>query len=455
VDLLLIASLTLLNGLFAMSEMALAASRRVRLLALQDMGDERAAAALRLMDRPTQFLSSIQIGITSIGVLNGIVGEAAFSHGLAKLLHGWGVSPLWAQGLATALVVSLITCTTIVFGELVPKRIAQLYPETVARWVSPAMEKLAWLTRPLVALLSAMTAATLKLLRVNTRVESVVTEEEIRASLSEGVDAGVIEHQEHQMVRNVFHLDDRPLSSLMVPRTDIVWLGHDESVSKALAQLRSRPSHSWYPVCRGGLDDVVGLVSLADLLQQDDDTLSLEQLAQPAAFIPETLSGLDLLEQFRRPIAQRQGPGMARLVLVVDEYGVVQGLMTPRDLLEAITGEWVGLATDDHAWATRQPDGSWLLDGAMPIVEFKNRLGIEQDLPDEDKDRYNTVAGLFMLLLGRLPEQGERVACQGWMLEVTALEGRRIERLRATSAQGVDADQPQVTATQGQPGPKG
>ena len=446
-DLLLIALLTLLNGLFAMSEMALAASRRVRLLALQDMGDARAAAALRLMDRPTQFLSSIQIGITSIGVLNGIVGEAAFSQGLAALLQGWGVPVQWTQGLATALVVSIITCTTIVFGELVPKRIAQLYPETVARWVSPAMETLAWLTRPLVALLSLMTAATLRLLRVNTRVDSAVTEEEIRASLSEGVDAGVIEQQEHQMVRNVFHLDDRPLSSLMVPRTDIVWLAHDESVSQALSQLRARPSHSWYPVCRGGLDDVVGLVSLADLLQQDDDTLALEQLAQPAAFIPETLSGLDLLEQFRRPIAQRQGPTMARLVLVVDEYGVVQGLMTPRDLLEAITGEWVGLATDDHAWATRQPDGSWLLDGAMPIVEFKNRLGIEQDLPDEDKDRYNTVAGLFMLLLGRLPELGERVTCQGWVLEVTALEGRRIDRLRAVSAQGADANQQQMSAT--------
>ena len=452
-DLLLIALLTLLNGLFAMSEMALAASRRVRLLALQDMGDARAAAALRLMDRPTQFLSSIQIGITSIGVLNGIVGEAAFSHGLAQVLQTWGVPHQWSQGLSTALVVGIITCTTIVFGELVPKRIAQLYPETVARWVSPTMEKLAWITRPLVALLSLMTATTLRLLRVNTRVESAVTEEEIRASLSEGVDAGVIEQQEHQMVRNVFHLDDRPLSSLMVPRTDIVWLTHDETVSQALSQLRTRPSHSWYPVCRGGLDDVVGLVSLADLLQQDDDTLALEQLAQPAAFIPETLSGLDLLEQFRRPSAQRQSPGMARLVLVVDEYGVVQGLMTPRDLLEAITGEWVGPSADDQAWATRQADGSWLLDGAMPIVEFKHRLGIEDDLPDEDKDRYNTVAGLFMSLLGRLPELGERVVCEGWALEVTALEGRRIDRLRAVSAQGADADQKQVSATQGQPKP--
>ncbi len=441
-DFLLIVLLTLINGLFALSEMALSASRRVRLMALQEAGDPGASAALRLMDQPTQFLSTIQIGITSIGILNGIVGEAAFSDDLAALLMSWQVSAGLAEVLATALVVSLITITTIVFGELVPKRIAQLYPETVARWISPAMVRLSWMTRPLVALLSLMTSAILRLLRVDTTSAQSVTEEEIRASLSEGVDAGLIEQQEHQMVRNVFHLDDRHVSSLMVPRTDVVWLGHELTVTQALRQLRQQPAHSWYPVCRGGLDDVVGLISLADLLQQEDDSLSLEQLAVPAVFIPETLSGLDLLEQFRRPEpTAQQRPIRARLVLVVDEYGVVQGLMTPRDLLEAITGEWVGAAAQDEAWAHRRADGSWSLDGAMPIVEFKTRLHIEQVLPDEEKDRYNTVAGLFLSLLGRLPELGERVECAGWSLEVTALEGRRIDRLRALSTQGADTEE--------------
>ena len=445
-DFLLIILLTLLNGLFALSEMALAASRRVRLLALRDMGDPGAAAALRLMDQPTRFLSSIQIGITSIGVLNGIVGEAAFSVGLAQALMAWGLSSNVASILATALVVGIITCITIVFGELVPKRIAQLHPETVARWIAPAMEKLAWLTRPLVALLTALTSLTLRLLQVNTRAEHAVTEEEIRASLMQGVDAGVIEQQEHQMVRNVFHLDDRPLSSLMVPRTDIVWLQSDETVSQALSQLRARPSHSWYPVCRGSLDEVLGLVSLADLLQQEDDTLALEQLAQPVAFIPETLSGLDLLEQFRRPEGRRQGQTMTRLVLVVDEYGVVQGLMTPRDLLEAITGEWSAQAAHEQAWASRDAAGVWTLDGAMPIVEFKNQLHIEQTLPEEDKDRYNTVAGLFLSLSGRMPVVGEEVECAGWRLRVVALEGRRIDRLCASSTHGADTDQGQMPA---------
>ena len=445
-DFLLIILLTLLNGLFALSEMALAASRRVRLLALRDMGDPGAAAALRLMDQPTRFLSSIQIGITSIGVLNGIVGEAAFSVGLAQALMAWGLSSNVASILATALVVGIITCITIVFGELVPKRIAQLHPETVARWIAPAMEKLAWLTRPLVALLTALTSLTLRLLQVNTRAEHAVTEEEIRASLMQGVDAGVIEQQEHQMVRNVFHLDDRPLSSLMVPRTDIVWLQSDETVSQALSQLRARPSHSWYPVCRGSLDEVLGLVSLADLLQQEDDTLALEQLAQPVAFIPETLSGLDLLEQFRRPEGRRQGQTMTRLVLVVDEYGVVQGLMTPRDLLEAITGEWSAQAAHEQAWASRDAAGVWTLDGAMPIVEFKNQLHIEQTLPEEDKDRYNTVAGLFLSLSGRMPVVGEEVECAGWRLRVVALDGRRIDRLCASSTHGADTDQGQMPA---------
>jgi putative hemolysin len=446
VDVLLIALLIVLNGLFAMSEMALSASRRVRLLAQAEAGDQRAAAALRLMDRPTQFLSSIQIGITSIGVLNGIVGEAAFSQSLSQVLAAWGLRSDWADWVATALVVGLITCVTIVFGELVPKRIAQLHPEPVARWVAPAMEVLSWVARPLVALLSLLTSAILRLLRVDARNSASVTEEEIQASLSEGVDAGVIEQQEHQMVRNVFHLDDR--------RTDIIWLPHDQSVSQALAELRQRASHSWYPVCRGGLDDVIGLVSLADLLQQEDDSLDLEQLAQPAVFVPETLSGLDLLEQFRRPGAGLGRAKMARLVLVVDEYGVVQGLMKPLDLLEAITGEWLAGAHDQNAWATRQPDGSWWLDGAMPIVEFKARLQIDQALPEEGKDRYNTVAGLFLTILGRLPELGEEVKCAGWTLEVLALDGRRIDRLRARSAQGTDADQGQMGAAHRKPEPQ-
>ncbi|MFY8054351.1 MAG: hemolysin family protein, partial [Limnohabitans sp.] len=317
-DVLLIVFLTLLNGVFAMSEMALASSRKARLAALAEAGDRGAQAALRLMDQPTQFLSTVQIGITSIGVLNGIVGEAAFSEGLSVWLVTQGVAERFSDGLATALVVTLITFVTIVLGELVPKRIGQLFPETVARVAAPPMLALATLAKPFVHFLSASTSAILKLMRVDVHGARTVTEEEISAQLVEGVDAGVIEAHEHQMVQNVFNLDERSLTSIMVPRSDIQWLEASTPVPQALAQVGAEGAHSWYPVCRDGLDDVVGAVSVSQLLRLPPNSeLTVDALAQPVAFVPETLSGLDLLEQFRKPVERATAHG--RLVLVVDE----------------------------------------------------------------------------------------------------------------------------------------
>jgi putative hemolysin len=431
-DILFIVVLILLNGLFAMSEMALSSSRKVRLLALQEAGEHGADMALQLMERPTQFLSTVQIGITSIGVLNGIVGEAAFSDVVSRWLMSVGMSATASTVAATASVVTLITLLTIIFGELVPKRIAQLYPETIARHTASFMSMLGVVARPFIALLSASTAGVLRLLRMDTRRQDSVTEEEISASLSEGVHAGLIEHQEHQMVKNVFHLDDRPLTSLMVPRSDIDWLSARATVSEALAQVRQGAMHSWYPVCRGGLDDVVGLVSLAELTQQTAGEQLLETLMVPAAFAPETLSGLDLLEQFRRPArrSHRSAPS-GRMVMVVDEYGVVQGLMTPRDLLEAITGEWLDHASVQDSWATPRGDGSWLLDGAMPVVELKTRLCVNEPWPGEDRGLYNTLAGLIMSVSGEVPGTGARVQVLGWEFEVVDLDGRRIDKVLA------------------------
>ena len=429
-DVLLIVFLTLLNGVFAMSEMALASSRKARLAALAEAGDRGAQAALRLMDQPTQFLSTVQIGITSIGVLNGIVGEAAFSEGLSVWLMTQGVAERFSDGLATALVVTLITFVTIVLGELVPKRIGQLFPETVARVAAPMMLTLATLAKPFVHFLSASTSAILKLMRVDVHGARTVTEEEISAQLVEGVDAGVIEAHEHQMVQNVFNLDERSLTSIMVPRSDIQWLEASTPVPQALAQVGAEGAHSWYPVCRDGLDDVVGAVSGSQLLRLPPNSeLTVDALAQPVAFVPETLSGLDLLEQFRKPVERATAHG--RLVLVVDEYGVVQGLMTPRDLLEAITGELLQATVTDEPWAMQRDDGSWLIDGLMPVSEFKARLQI-RELPDEGRDIYNTVAGLVMAISGDLPRVGDRVECGEWQLEVVDLDGRRIDKLLVT-----------------------
>ncbi len=425
-DFLLIVFLTLLNGVFAMSELALAASRKVRLNAMAEEGDKGAQAALTLLGNPNQFLSTVQVGITSIGMLNGIVGEAAFSEGVAAWLHGFGVADRAAAISATAIVVTLITFTTIIFGELVPKRIGQLHPEAVSRWVARPMLWLATAAKPFVKLLSGTTASVLKLLRIDTTGLRPVTEEEISASLEEGVDAGVIEQHEHQMVQNVFQLDDRPLTSLMVPRTDVEWLDADNSVAQSLQLAGTggeKGAHSWYPVCRGSLDDVVGVISIGRLLQLGVDTPgTIEAHAMPASFVPETLSGMELLEQFRAKAG--------RFVFVVDEYGVVQGLLTPRDLLEAITGELQPGAQID-AWATERDDGSWLLDGLMPVSELKVRLGIDE-LPEEERGRYNTVAGLLMSVSGHLPAVAERIDCAGWCFEVVDLDGKRIDKVLAS-----------------------
>jgi putative hemolysin len=422
-EILLIALLTVLNGVFAMSEMALASSRKARLAAMAEAGDTGAAAALRLMDQPTRFLSTIQVGITSIGVLNGIIGEAAFSAGLAQWLQALGAGPRLSSYAATGIVVTLITYVTIIFGELVPKRIGQQYPEAVSRLLAQPMSWLARAAGPFVKLLSASTQAVLKVLPIDMSLARGMTEEEIAHSLEEGVDAGVIEQHERQMVQNVFHLDDRPLTSMMVPRSDIEWLDSNSSIAECLRQVGRGGAHSWYPVCRGSLDDVVGVVSVAQLLalESHESAATLESLAAPALFVPETLTGMELLEQFR----QRSG----RMVFVVDEYGVVQGLMTPHDLLEAITGELQPVAQHD-AWATQREDGSWLLDGLMPVAELKARLEI-RDLPEEDRGRYNTLAGLLMSVSGRLPAAGERIDCGDWMFEVVDLDGKRIDKVLA------------------------
>ena len=423
-DLALLFALILLNGVFAMSEMSLAASRKARLQVMAEAGDAGARAAMALHDSPTQFLSTVQIGITSIGVLNGIVGEAAFSGPVSAWLESHvGVPANIADILGTGLVVVLLTFVTIIFGELVPKRVGQMYPETVARLVAQPMGWLSVGASPFVKLLAGTTQAILKLLGVRDTGNRGVTEEEIAASLEEGVDAGVIEAHEHQMVRNVFRLDDRQIGSMMIPRGDIAWLDVAASRDEILSVLTEH-GHSRYPVCRGSLDEVMGVVTAHQLLMQlagSREFVLLESM-QPAVFVPETLSGMELLEHFRGSPVQ--------MVFVVDEYGVVQGVITLRDVLEAITGEFTPHQAED-AWAVQRADGSWLVDGLIPVPELKDRLGLKL-LPDEDRGRYNTLAGMVMLLLGRLPQTADAVEWEGWRFEVVDLDGKRVDKVLAS-----------------------
>ena len=421
-DVALLAFLILLNGVFAMSEMALTASRKARLQVMVEGEEPGARAAMDLHEHPTKWLSTVQIGITSIGVLNGIVGESAFSEPLAAWLQQvLQLKPKAAALSATALVVASITFLTIIFGELVPKRLGQMYPEIVARLVAQPMNWLSTAARPFVWMLGATTDAVLHLLGIRGGPSRSVTEEEIAASLEEGVDAGVIEAQEHQMVRNVFRLDDRQIGSMMIPRAEIVWLDAGAPIEQMLERMM-HSGRSRYPVCRGSLDEVIGVVAAHTLLPPLAQGLKpdLNEHLKPPVFVPETLSGMELLEHFRQTSAD--------MVFVVDEYGAVQGVITERDLLEAITGEFVGVDPGEEAWATQRADGSWLMDGLIPIPELKDRLDLKE-VPEEDRGRYNTLAGMVMLLLGRLPGTGDSVDWEGWRFEVVDLDGKRVDKL--------------------------
>jgi len=420
-DVALLFFLIVLNAAFAMSEMALTASRKSRLQVMLEAGERGAEAAIDLHDHPTKFLSTVQVGITSISVLNGIVGDAAFSEPLGEWLHAtFNLSLHPAHITATALVVLIITVLTIIFGELVPKRIGQMFPETTASILAPPMQFLSAAARPLVVLLSKTTEAILRLLGIHGNASRAVTEEEIAASLEEGLDAGVIEAHEHQMVRNVFRLDDRQIGSMMIPRAEILWLDANAPIADVLKAVVEDP-HARYPVCRGGLDDVIGVVTAQGLLKPlaEGRTPVLTEELQPPVFVPETLSGMELLDHFRSHVAQ--------LVFVVDEYGAVQGVITLRDVLEAITGEFSPESGDD-AWAVRREDGSWLMDGLIPVPEIKDRLEIK-DLPEEDRGRYNTLAGMIMLLLGRLPRTTDAVEWGDWRFEVVDLDGKRVDKV--------------------------
>ena len=421
-DVAILLALILLNGAFAMSEIALVAARKGRLQPLADERDAGALAALRLHEKPTQFLSTIQIGITSIGILNGIVGEEALAPLLLRWLHARGMEGRFVEYAATAVVVVLITYVSIVLGELVPKRLGQLDPEAVARRVARPMELLARLARPFVALLAGSTRLVLRALGIRDAHARPVTEEEIHALLVEGSRSGAIEEEEHDMVRNVFRLDDRQIGSLMVPRGDVVSLDVSLPWEENVRRIE-QSRHTRYPVVRGGLRDVVGVISARGLLVRAlrGQPPQWETDARAPVFVPESLTGMELLQNFRASGAQ--------LAFVVDEYGEVLGIVTLRDVLEAITGEFRSGRAEDQ-WAVMRDDGSWLLEGLMPIPELKDRLGLKS-LPEEE--RYHTVSGFLMMLLGRLPQTGDKADWDGWRFEIVDMDGKRIDKVLASS----------------------
>jgi putative hemolysin len=414
--------LILLNGFFAMSEIALVSARRTRLQPMVERGDTSARIAVELGAEPTRFLSTVQIGITSVAMLSGIVGEATLAPPLASRFEAWGAKPETAALLALVAVVVTVTYFSIVVGELVPKRIGQINAERVARFVARPIQVLAIVTRPFVWLLTGSTKFILRVLGVHDTHRTPVTEEEIEAVLQEGSTAGVIEEAERRMVENLFRLDDRSIATLMTPRADIAALDHDAEAAEVMRVMETHP-HSRYPVIEGDRQDVVGVVSARALLLAllRGEPLDIDAHARAPIFVPETISGRDMLERFRE--------GKTNMAFVVDEYGSLLGLVTLHDVLEGITGQFRG--HPDDQWAVQREDGSWLLDGQIPMTELAEHLALEWPTPDDEGD-FETISGLIHWQLGRIPRTTDSLRWQGWRFEVIDMDGNRIDKVLAS-----------------------
>ncbi|CAM3795328.1 Magnesium and cobalt efflux protein CorC [Vibrio aerogenes CECT 7868] len=424
-EIIILMALILLNGILAMSEIALVTAKKNRLQKQAEEGDKAAAHAIRLGEEPTQFLSTVQIGITAIGLLNGIFGESALAGPLATLLQHSGFGVQASTGVATTIVVIGITYITIVIGELVPKRLAQTHAEKIARMMAFPVSILATSARPFVFLLARSTDFILFLCGERAQKRTELTEEDIEAVLDEGSQTGLIDPHEHEMVRNALRLDERKVTSLMTPRSETIFLDASHPVSTNLQTLLNS-EHAWFPVCKGGFEHIQGITSSKHLLRQQlKGELNHNRIADallPAVYIPENWNGTQLLEHFRDT-----GDPM---VFIVDEYGDLQGIVTALDLLEALTGEFKNRHPED-SWSVQNEDGSWMLDGLIPIVVVQDILKIKS-LPgeDEEKGAYHTLGGMLMWLFNNLPEAGDQIHWQGWQFEVMTLDGNRIDKVR-------------------------
>ncbi len=425
-EIILLFSLIVINGVLAMSEVALLTSKRAKLSAMAARGKKSAEVAIRISEDPTQFLSTIQIGITSIGLLSGIVGESIFAKPLAIWLQSVGVPDGVADVSATVFVVLIVTFIAITVGELVPKRIGQSNPEQIATVIATPMLILSKVTKPFVVILTVTTNTLLRLFGIGKHKEATVTEDEIEAILDEGSVAGLIEDQERELVKNVFRLDDRKLGSLMVPRSEIVFVDINDPEAESFNQI-AQSVRSRIPVCDGGLDSIIGVLTAKTALSTvaRGEKLSLQENLDPPLYVPETLTGMDLLEQFKQ--------SKTHIAFVVDEYGGLEGLVTIQDIFDTLIGEIV-TEGEEATDPVQRDDGSWLFEGDTSIPEIKDCLTIDE-LPEQDKGRYHTVSGLILLLLGKMPVAGDSVVLADWKLEVVDMDGRRIDKILATRIQ--------------------
>ena len=423
--------LTLLNGLFAMSETALVSSRKAQLRQRAEAGDGGARAALALADSPTRFLSTVQIGISLIGVLAGAFGGAALAGPLAEALRG--VPPLapYAGPIAFGAVVVAITYLSLIVGELVPKRLALNGPETVVSRVAGPMRLLSAITAPAVWFLSASTEGVLRLLGVRQADAAPVSEQEVEILMEEGARAGVFEEAERDLVARALRLDDRPVRELMTPRPNVVWLDADDPPAEVL-RLARESRHSYFPVARGDLDDLLGVASVKDAWERGADEQPAELLGtlRPPALVSEGVPATRALEAFKRS-------GLP-LALVIDERGHIEGLVTLTDVLEALVGEVPDEDEPAEEAIVRRQDGAWLVDGLLAADELKKRLG-PSGLPREEEADYQTVGGMVMDVLGSVPAAGDRFEWDGYTFEVLDMDGLRVDKVLITPPREADA----------------
>lgn len=415
-EILIILILILLNGVLSMSEISLVSARKSRLESASKKGNKSADTALLLANNPDRFLSTIQIGITLIGILTGLYSGEAFAADLAIVLAKieW-LSP-YAMTLSKVLIVIIVTYLTLVLGELVPKRLGMGFPERIATFVAKPMNVLAILVTPFIWLLSKSTSFVLSVLGLKDKNDNKITEEEIKAIVKEGYDTGEVQEVEQDIVERVFNLGDRNLGSIMTHRSDLVWLELNDSKEEIINKVKEN-LYTIYPVAEDKLDNIIGVIYLKDLfLNMNNPDFSIKEIIRPAQFLPEKQSVYNALEQFKQ--------AHVKYGIVTDDFGGVQGIATLRDIMEALIGQVTEIG-DEQDWVQRA-DGSWLIDGQYPFYEFLERFDMEDLYTDHD---FNTLSGLILSILQEVPKTGEKLTWMNFSFEVVDMDGVRIDKV--------------------------
>lgn len=422
VEVFIILLLVLANGIFAMSEMAIVSARKVRLQEMAGRGNPKAQAALELANSPNRFLSTVQVGITLIGVLAGAFGGATLSRTIANYLEQVPLLEPYSHPIALGMVVVMTTYLSLIIGELVPKRLALSNPERISAMVAQPMRWLSAVGGPVVHLLSMSTELVLNLLRVDLSVtEPLVTEEEIKVLIRQGTEAGMFEEAEQDMVESVFRLGDQHVGALMTPRPDITWLDINDSIEVNCKKMTDS-RHSRFPVCNDTLDDVLGVVHVTDVLSSSlsGQPIDLMSMLRQPLFIPESTRAMRVLEMFKQ--------SGTHVALVVDEYGVIQGVVTLNDVMEVIIGD-VPFADQPHeADIIQREDGTWLVDGMLPIDKFKEAFHLAE-LPGERRGNYQTVGGFIITQLGHIPKSSDHFVWDDYRFEVVDMDGNRVDKI--------------------------